>query len=72
LPGAAGRVAEENCAWEAAVGLPDCHNVTVDAGVRSLVTLTTLTDPNVTRVFPAKSLVTLTPLTVVNVTRRVL
>jgi hypothetical protein len=53
-------------------GRAACHNVTVDAGVRSLVTLTTLTDLNVTRVFPAKSLVTLTPLTVVNVTRRVL
>jgi hypothetical protein len=35
-------------------GLPDCHNVTGDAGVRWLVTLTTLTDLDVTRVFPAK------------------
>jgi hypothetical protein len=53
-------------------GLPGCHNVTVDAGVRSLVTLTTLSDLNVTRVLAAQSLVTLTPLSVVNVTRRVL
>jgi hypothetical protein len=52
--------------------LSDCHNVTVDAGVRSLVTLTTLSDLNVAPCSPAKSLVTLTPLSVVNVTRRVL
>jgi hypothetical protein len=73
VPGLPGRrrgsVAGENGAWEEAVGLPACHNVTVDAGVRSRVTLATLTDLNVTIVFPAKSVVTLTPLTVVNVTR---
>jgi hypothetical protein len=54
------------------VGASGCHNVTVGAGVRSLVALAVGADLNVARVFLEKSPVTLTPLTVVNVTRRVL
>jgi hypothetical protein len=59
----------ENGAEEDRPGLPGGQNVTLDAGLRSLGTLTPLSVLNVTLVLGAKSLVTLTPLSVVNVTR---